>query len=76
MHIDHDSLLLENEADVEVKIIVPLLQGTAYLDIPEGRGCSVTEPLFLLSIKPLNDLQNLGNYFGVGNGEQRSTPSL
>jgi hypothetical protein len=36
MHIDHDSLLLENEADVEVKIIVPLLQGTAYLDIPEG----------------------------------------
>ena len=35
MHIDHDSLVLENEADVEVKVIVPLLQGAAYLDIPE-----------------------------------------
>jgi hypothetical protein len=35
MHIDHDSLVLENEADVEVKIILPLLQGAAYLEIPE-----------------------------------------
>jgi hypothetical protein len=34
MHIDHDSIVLENEADVEVKIIAPLLQGPAYLDIP------------------------------------------
>jgi hypothetical protein len=34
MHIDHDSIVLENEADVEVKIIAPLLQGAAYLDIP------------------------------------------
>jgi hypothetical protein len=32
MHIDPS--VLENEADVEVKIIVPLLQGAAYLDIP------------------------------------------
>lgn len=35
MHIDHDSVVLQNEADVEMKIIVPLLQGAAYLDIPE-----------------------------------------
>lgn len=34
MHIDHDSLMLGNEADVEDKVIVPLLQGAAYLDIP------------------------------------------
>ena len=35
MHIDHDALVLQNEADVELKIIAPLLQGPAYLDIPE-----------------------------------------
>jgi hypothetical protein len=35
MHIDHDAVVLQNEADVEMKIIVPLLQGAAYLDIPE-----------------------------------------
>jgi hypothetical protein len=35
MHIDHDAVVLQNEADVEMKIIVPLLRGTAYLDIPE-----------------------------------------
>lgn len=35
MHIDHDAVVLQNEADVELKIMVPLLQGAAYLDIPE-----------------------------------------
>jgi hypothetical protein len=35
MHIDHGSLVVKNEADVEVKIILPLLDGTAYLNIPE-----------------------------------------
>ncbi len=35
MHIDHDGALLTTEADVEMKIIVPLLRGAAYLDIPE-----------------------------------------
>src|SRR5271156_6339982 len=35
MHIDHDTVVLQNEADVEMKIIVPLLQGAAYLDIPQ-----------------------------------------
>ena len=27
MHIDHDSIVLEKERDVELQIIVPLLQG-------------------------------------------------
>jgi hypothetical protein len=36
MHIDHDHVVLNTEADVETKIIVPLLQGAAYLDIPES----------------------------------------
>lgn len=35
MHIDHGSVELKNEADVEFKVILPLLQGPAYLDIPE-----------------------------------------
>ena len=34
MHIDYEGLVIENEADVETKIIVPLLLGAAYLDIP------------------------------------------
>ena len=36
MHIDHEGVVLETESDVEMKIIVPLLQGAAYLDIPES----------------------------------------
>ena len=36
MHIDHEGACLQNESDVEVKIILPLLQGAAYLDIPEA----------------------------------------
>jgi hypothetical protein len=35
MHIDHEGAVLNNESDVEAKIIVPLLQGATYLDIPE-----------------------------------------
>jgi hypothetical protein len=35
MHIDHDVVVLQNEADVELKIVAPLLHGAAYLDIPE-----------------------------------------
>jgi hypothetical protein len=35
MHIDHDHLVLNNESDVEQKIILPLLSGPAYLDIPQ-----------------------------------------
>ncbi len=36
MHIDHDHLVLNNESDVEQKIILPLLSGPAYLDIPQN----------------------------------------
>jgi hypothetical protein len=50
MHIDHDWLALENEADVEIKIVVPLLQGAAYLDIPE---CCV-KPKKYLAPTPFN----------------------
>src|SRR5260370_38461292 len=35
MHIDHESVVVDNEADVELKSIVPLMQGANYLDIPE-----------------------------------------
>lgn len=36
MHIDHDHLVLNNESDVEQKVILPLLSGAAYLDIPQN----------------------------------------
>jgi type I site-specific restriction endonuclease len=35
MHIDHDNLAVGNESDVEQKIIMPLLVGSAYLDISQ-----------------------------------------
>ena len=35
MHIDCERATLINESDVEMKVIAPLLQGAAYLDIPE-----------------------------------------
>ena len=57
------------------KKIKGLRRFSGSFELPEGRGCSVTEPLFLLSIKPLNDRQNLGNYFWAGNGGQLSAPS-
>jgi hypothetical protein len=50
MHIDHDWLALQNEADVEIKVIVPLLQGPAYLDIPE----SCVKPKSYLAPTPFN----------------------
>ncbi|HEY7334448.1 MAG TPA: hypothetical protein VH639_06165 [Bryobacteraceae bacterium] len=34
MHIDPESTGLVNESDVEQKVVIPLLQGPAYLDIP------------------------------------------
>lgn len=34
MHIDHDSLILKNEGDVEAKLLVPLLSSELYLGIP------------------------------------------
>lgn len=37
MHIDYEGLVLETEADVEQKVILPLLTGSAYLEIPEER---------------------------------------
>ncbi|MGO9271594.1 MAG: type I restriction endonuclease [Terriglobia bacterium] len=37
MHIDHDNLALSTESDVEQKIIMPLLTGTMYLDIPADK---------------------------------------
>jgi hypothetical protein len=60
MHIDHDGVVLNNESDVEVKIIVPLLQGAAYLDIPEGAVKSKK----YLSPTPFNRKagQTSGNY--------------
>ena len=34
MHIDHDNLDLRSEGDVEAKLLIPLLCGELYLDIP------------------------------------------
>jgi hypothetical protein len=35
-HIDHDGLVLRTESDVEQKVLMPLLNGQAYLAIPEA----------------------------------------
>ena len=35
MHIDHDTLALHNESDVEQKIVMPLLGEGIYLEIFE-----------------------------------------
>src|ERR1700730_4583399 len=37
MHIDHDNLNLCNESDVEQKVVMPLLAGDIYLEIPQDR---------------------------------------
>jgi hypothetical protein len=37
MHIDHDDLTLVTESDVEQKVVMPLLTGAAYLEIPPER---------------------------------------
>jgi len=60
MHIDYEGLVLENEADVETKIIVPLLLGAAYLDIPAAAVKSKN----YLSPTPFNRKagQTSGNY--------------
>jgi hypothetical protein len=50
MHIDHEGLVLKNESDVEVKVILPLLEGAAYLDIPE----SCVKPKKYLAPTPFN----------------------
>jgi hypothetical protein len=50
MHIDHEGMVLDNESDVEVKIVVPLLQGAAYLDIPE----TAIKPKKYLAPTPFN----------------------
>ena len=50
MHIDHDSLVLGNEADVEDKVVAPLLQGAAYLDIPS----TAIKPKSYLAPTPFN----------------------
>lgn len=34
-HIDHDDLVLENESDVEQKVILPVLLGPVFLEIPQ-----------------------------------------
>lgn len=36
MHIDYENLTIETESDVEQKILMPLLQGEAYLGIAES----------------------------------------
>jgi hypothetical protein len=37
MHIDHDNLSLINESDVEQKVVMPLLAGDVYLEIPHDK---------------------------------------
>lgn len=37
MHIDHDNLTLATESDVEQKVIMPVLTGGIYLEIPTDR---------------------------------------
>jgi hypothetical protein len=36
VHIDDQTLVLQSESDVEQKVIMPLLTGEAYLDIPQA----------------------------------------
>ncbi len=50
MHIDHGGIVLQNEADVEMRIITPLLQGAPYLGIPE----SFIKPKKYLAPTPFN----------------------
>jgi Type I restriction enzyme R protein N terminus (HSDR_N) len=37
MHIDHDNLTLATESDVEQKVVMPILTGGIYLEIPTDR---------------------------------------
>jgi hypothetical protein len=37
VHIDHDNLTLNNESDVEQKVVMPLLAEDIYLAIPGGK---------------------------------------
>lgn len=50
MHIDHGGLALQNEAEVEMKIITPLLIGAPYLNIP----VSCIKPKQYLAPTPFN----------------------
>jgi hypothetical protein len=65
MHIDYDGLVLETEADVEQKVILPLLTGAAYLDIPETR----VKPKQYLAPTPLN--KKAGRTSGMYAPEQK-----
>jgi len=60
MHIDYEGLMLGNESDVEMKVILPLLQGPAYLDIP----ASYVKPKKYLAPTSFNKKagQTSGNY--------------
>jgi len=60
MHIDLEGLVLETEADVEQKVILPLLSGSAYLDIPVAK----VKPKQYLAPTPLNKKagKTSGNY--------------
>jgi hypothetical protein len=37
VHIDHDKLTLATESEVEQKVIMPVLMGGIYLEIPTDR---------------------------------------
>jgi hypothetical protein len=50
VHIDYGNFVLLNEADVEQKVIVPLLQGAPYLDLP----VSSIKPKGYLAPTPFN----------------------
>jgi len=60
MHIDHDNLLIANESDVEQKIIMPLLSGSAYLDIPQN--CIFTKSYLAPSVLDKSAEKTTGYY--------------
>ena len=37
MHIDHEHLIIKTESDVEQKVLMPLLNGEAYLALPQDK---------------------------------------
>jgi hypothetical protein len=60
MHIDHDNLTIANESDVEQKIIMPLLSGPAYLDIPQN--CIFTKSYLAPSVLDKSAEKTTGYY--------------
>jgi hypothetical protein len=60
MHIDADNLIIANESDVEQKIIMPFLSGSAYLDVPQN--CIFTKSYLAPSVLDKSAEKTTGYY--------------